>query len=71
MHSATTGVGEARPSEIAKHSATAADPTVAKSVGDGEDRPPGIALFMATAKSELAKPSGEFMMKLGLPHPPG
>ena len=51
--------GEARPPEIAKYSATAADATAAKSAGDGEARPPGIAKFLVTAKSELAELFGE------------
>ena len=44
---------------------TAVATTVAKSVGDGEARPPGIAKFSATSKSELAKLPGELHDEAG------
>ena len=64
-------IGEARPPELAKHSATtdvgetrplerAAAITAAKSVGDGEAGPPEIAEYMVTAtRTTVAKPIDE------------
>ena len=51
--------------QIAKCSSTAVAVAVAKSVGNGEARPPGFAQYRATTGSEFRESSGEFPDEVG------